>query len=65
MDKFKEKIRTAVANYISSEGCSCCRDIEAHKKNTKILAELLEVPLHGEAGDYIYNYNFGQYESKE
>ena len=35
-------IRKAVANYISSEGCSCCRG-DSHDKDLKTLAKLLAV----------------------
>lgn len=30
-----EKMRELVANYMQSEGCSCCRDVEAHIRNKK------------------------------
>ena len=45
-EEFKAKMRTAVANYMRSEGCSCCRDTEAHEKHAAILAGLLDVPAH-------------------
>lgn len=45
-DKLLSKLRTAVADYMCSEGCSCCRDIDAHKKHTKRLAKLLKVPKY-------------------
>lgn len=38
------EIRRALADYMQSEGCSCCRDDEAHKKHKQHLAYLLEVP---------------------
>lgn len=37
-----EKIRQAFADYRFSEGCSCCRDIEAHEKAEQRLAKLLQ-----------------------
>ncbi len=49
---FIENIRTAVADYMRSEGCSCCRDIEAHEANTRRLAELLEVPMYSDGSGY-------------
>lgn len=37
-----EQIRQAFADYRRAEGCSCCRDIDAHKEAEKRLAELLK-----------------------
>jgi hypothetical protein len=45
-------IRKAVANYMRSEGCSCCRDIPAHEEHTRILAELLDVPMYDDESGY-------------
>ncbi len=36
-------IRTAVADYMDSEGCGCCGDMDAHPVNKLRLAELLHV----------------------
>ncbi len=36
-----EQIRQAFADYRRAEGCSCCRDNDAHKEAEKRLAELL------------------------
>jgi hypothetical protein len=47
-----EKIRTAIANYMESEGCSCCQDTDAHEANTKRLANLLGVPLYEDGSGY-------------
>ena len=38
-----DALRTAVADYMRSEGCSCCQDREAHKKHRARLGELLNV----------------------
>jgi hypothetical protein len=38
------EIRRAVAEYMSSEGCSCCQDRERHEKNHDTLGKLLSVP---------------------
>lgn len=43
----KERIRTAVADYIKSEGCSCCRGSD-HDKHQTILARLLDVPRYSD-----------------
>lgn len=36
-------LRTAVADYMQSEGCSCCQNIEAHNAAEAVLAKLLKV----------------------
>jgi len=36
-------IRTAVADYMRSEGCACCEDTEAHNAAEAVLAKLLKV----------------------
>ena len=50
--KKRDKIRSAVANYMYSEGCSCCEDVDAHKEHTKVLAELLDVPMYPDGSGY-------------
>jgi len=55
-----QAIRNALADYIGSEGCSCCRNEEAHTEAKKRLAELLEVPLYSDGSGY----NFGLFKSK-
>ena len=50
--KKMEKIRTALANYMFAEGCSCCCDIERHEKYKKELAELLDVPMYDDESGY-------------
>lgn len=55
----KDIIRYAVADYMRSEGCSCCRDIDAHAEHTKRLAELLDVPMYDDESGY----NFHQFSS--
>jgi len=37
-----EKIRTAVADYMQTEGCSCCRGVD-HEKNQGVIGEMLGV----------------------
>ena len=46
------ELRRAVADYMDSEGCSCCRDIPAHEIHTKRLAELLDVPIYKDGSGY-------------
>lgn len=53
-------IRQAVADYMRSEGCSCCQNIEEHKEHEERLAELLEVPTYKDGSGY----NFGKFETR-
>jgi hypothetical protein len=52
-----QKIRTALANYIESEGCSCCQNKEEHQKALEQLAKLLNVPKYWDGSGY----DFGKY----
>ena len=45
------KIRRAVAQYIASEGCSCCRGKD-HDKDAERLAKLLGVPPYDDGSGY-------------
>lgn len=55
------KIRRAVADYMRSEGCSCCRDREAHEQHAAALAKLLRVPKYEDGSGY----DFARYRTKE
>lgn len=46
------EIRRAVADYMDSEGCSCCQDVEAHKKNTATLGKMLNVQKYVDSSGY-------------
>ena len=50
-----KEIRRAVADYMKSEGCECCQDIEPHKKHTEILAKLLKVPMYPDKSGYDFS----------
>lgn len=56
----KEEVRQAVADYIGSEGCSCCRGSK-HEAHAKRLAQLLGVPRYRDGSGY----NFGKFETQE
>lgn len=47
-----KKLRTAVANYMKSEGCSCCQDKDAHEQHESDLAYLLKVPKYKDGSGY-------------
>ena len=42
----RKTTRQAVADYMSSEGCSCCEDRDNHKRHEKRLAKLLKIPMY-------------------
>ena len=54
-------IREAVADYMRSEGCGCCRDTDAHEANEKRIAKLLDVPMYDDESGY----DFSQFQSKK
>lgn len=46
------EIRRAIADYMRSEGCSCCRNIQAHRQHEARIAELLGVPKYDDGSGY-------------
>lgn len=52
-------IRTAVANYMWSEGCNCCANTDAHREHEAVLAKLLRVPPYSDRSGY----NFPKFRS--
>ena len=57
--KERAEIRRLVADYMHSEGCSCCRDTEAHEKHAEALAKALKVESYGDGSGY----DFARYRS--
>jgi hypothetical protein len=55
VDQLQDEVRAAVADYMRSEGCSCCQDIEAHREHKKKLAELLDVPAYADGSGYDFS----------
>lgn len=54
--KLKE-VRLAAADYIKSEGCSCCQDRELHKEAHERLGKLLKVKKYSDgSGRDFYSY---------
>ena len=45
-------IREAFAEYVRAEGCSCCRDMEAHIAAADRLGELLGFERYADGGGY-------------
>lgn len=48
-------VRKAVADYMQSEGCSCCRDISQHELDTELLGRLLKVPKYSDGSGYNFD----------
>jgi len=47
-------LRTAVADYMHSEGCSCCQG-DDHDMHTEVLAKLLGVELYSDGSGYCFS----------
>lgn len=61
MDRAELKaMRTAVADYMYSEGCACCRSIDAHEKHADALGKLLKVKKYPDGSGY----DFSSYRTK-
>lgn len=56
-----KEVRRALADYMQSEGCSCCRNAEAHERNAERLALLLKVPRYGDGSGY----NFSKFQTNK
>jgi hypothetical protein len=50
--EFRREVRRAVADYMQSEGCDCCRDHEAHEKHAAALAKLLRVEQYADGSGF-------------
>lgn len=50
-----QTVRRAIADYMRSEGCTCCQDTEAHAEHKKALALLLGVPMHEDGSGYDFS----------
>lgn len=59
--KARAAIRTALADYMWSEGCSCCQDRDAHDSAKATLGKLLRVPKYEDGSGY----DFSKFRSKE
>jgi len=54
-EKELQEIRQAVADYMRSEGYSCCRDNDAHEVHAARLAKLLNVPPYKDGPGYDFS----------
>lgn len=52
MDETLKQIRQALADYMRSEGCECCRDDAAHRIAEERLAKLLRVSKYKDGSGY-------------
>ena len=48
-------IRRALADYMQSEGCECCRDYDAHEKHKATLGKLLRVQKYADGSGYDFS----------
>lgn len=51
----RKALRQAVADYMQSEGCSCCQDRDAHQQHTAMLAKLLKVEPYSDSSGFDFN----------
>jgi len=54
MKKFRADVRRAVADYIGSEGCSCCQGSN-HDEHKAALAKLLNVKKYSDGSGYYFS----------
>jgi len=57
---FKKAMRTAIADYMGSEGCRCCQNVDAHKEHTDALGKMLGVKKYADNSGY----DFAKYRTK-
>lgn len=57
---FRKQIREAIADYMRSEGCDCCRH-SSHGKHAERIAKLLRVPKYADSSGF----DFQRFRSKE
>lgn len=60
LSRQRAQIRQAVADYMQSEGCACCRDSDAHTKHAAALGKLLNVRKYKDGSGY----DFSRYRTK-
>lgn len=50
--KERAEMRRLIADYMRSEGCSCCRDTEAHEKHAAAIAKAIGVRKYDDGSGY-------------
>lgn len=55
------EIRNAFADYVASEGCSCCQNIDKHNEAAARLGKLLKVPKYDDGSGF----DFYKFKSKK
>jgi disulfide oxidoreductase YuzD len=59
------EIRRALADYIKSEGCACCRNQPAHNEAEERLGKLLKVKKYADGSGYdFYAYSSDKLKTK-
>lgn len=58
--KFKSRVRQAIADYMTSEGCGCCSNREIHKIHEEVLGKMLGVKKYPDGSGY----DFRKYKTK-
>lgn len=53
--KEKKELRRLIADYMQSEGCSCCRNDDKHREDKESLAKILNVPKYEDGSGYDFN----------
>lgn len=55
------QVRQAFADYVATEGCSCCRDIDGHRAASERLGKMLNVKKYSDGSGY----DFYAYKTKD
>lgn len=50
--KERAELRRLIADYMRSEGCSCCRDSEAHERHATAIAKAIGVRKYSDGSGY-------------
>lgn len=50
-----KEIRRAIADYMQSEGCSCCGDYDSHIKHKAALGKLLRVRKYSDGSGHDFS----------
>lgn len=53
--KERAEMRRLIADYMRSEGCSCCRDTEAHEQHAAAIAKAIGVRKYSDGSGYDFS----------